>query len=514
MDVPTHHKPLVLTDCAINIYPTLEDKVWICQNAIDLAHTLGVALPKVAVLSAVETVNPKITATLEAAAKCKMADRGQITGGLVDGPLAMDNAISKTAAEVKHIRSEVAGDADILVVPDLEAGNMLGQATDLHGQRGHRGRRPRGPRAGRSDQPLPTTSRPGCSPAVGLLEAMFVSARDSSAGGSDINVPDTRGSDDTGDWRLERRIVEREVLCVRGRRCGSKAVVPGPIRGDRVHPSLLRQGQGQVRSSPTNGIPWPRPHRRKTLCTKSTHGSSPIVRDWRLWGSATALSMEGRSTPSRSWSTNLPLDALAAFVPLAPSHQPHNLAPILRFVPRHRPGLIQVACFDTAFHRTAPLVANVYGLPREYIDAGVGRYGFHGLSFEYVTHAPTSLDPVAAAGRVVIAHLGNGCSMAAVLAGKSLGDTMGFTVLDGLPMGTRCGQIDPGVLDLLAAATGHVSPHQMEDLLYNHSGLKGLSGVSNASVICRPATVSTPGWRSITSSTASVRESSARSPRY
>ena len=125
MDVPTYHKPLLLTDCAINIYPTLDDKVSICQNAIELAHVLGVALPKVAILSAVETVNPKITATLEAASLCKMADRGQITGGLLDGPLAMDNAISKTAAEVKHIRSEVAGDADVLVVPDLEAGNML-----------------------------------------------------------------------------------------------------------------------------------------------------------------------------------------------------------------------------------------------------------------------------------------------------------------------------------------------------------------------------------------------------
>jgi phosphate acetyltransferase len=125
MDVPTYHKPLTLTDCAINIYPTLEDKVSICQNAIDLAHALGVALPKVAILSAVETVNPKIRATTEAASLCKMADRGQITGGLLDGPLAMDNAISKTAAEVKQIRSEVAGDADILVVPDLEAGNML-----------------------------------------------------------------------------------------------------------------------------------------------------------------------------------------------------------------------------------------------------------------------------------------------------------------------------------------------------------------------------------------------------
>ncbi len=125
MDVPTYHKPLLLTDCAINIYPTLEDKVSICQNAIDLCHILGVARPKVAVLSAVETVNPKITATLEAAALCKMADRGQITGGIVDGPLAMDNAISKTAADVKHIESAVAGDADVNLVPDHEAGNML-----------------------------------------------------------------------------------------------------------------------------------------------------------------------------------------------------------------------------------------------------------------------------------------------------------------------------------------------------------------------------------------------------
>jgi phosphate acetyltransferase len=125
LDVPSYHKPLILTDCAINIFPTLEDKVSICQNAIDLAQTLGVALPKVAILSAVETVNPKIPATVDAAALCKMADRGQISGGLLDGPLAMDNAISKTAAEVKHIRSEVAGDADVLVAPDLEAGNML-----------------------------------------------------------------------------------------------------------------------------------------------------------------------------------------------------------------------------------------------------------------------------------------------------------------------------------------------------------------------------------------------------
>ena len=125
MDVPTYPKPLAVTDAAINIFPDLETKVGIVQNAIDMAHALGVDLPKVAILSAVETVMPKIPSTIDAAALCKMAERGQITGALLDGPLAFDNAISKEAAAIKGIRSEVAGDADILVVPDLEAGNML-----------------------------------------------------------------------------------------------------------------------------------------------------------------------------------------------------------------------------------------------------------------------------------------------------------------------------------------------------------------------------------------------------
>jgi len=125
MDVPTYPRPLFITDAAINIYPTLEDKVDIVKNAILLAHALNIAMPKVAILSAVETVNPKIPSTIEAAALCKMADRGQIEGAILDGPLAFDNAISKEAALIKGINSPVAGEADILLVPDLEAGNML-----------------------------------------------------------------------------------------------------------------------------------------------------------------------------------------------------------------------------------------------------------------------------------------------------------------------------------------------------------------------------------------------------
>jgi phosphotransacetylase len=125
MDVPTYHKGLLVTDGAINIAPTLEDKVDICQNAIDLAKAFGVERPKVAILAAVETVNSRMPATLDAAALCKMAERGQIKGGVLDGPLAFDNAISRDAAKIKGITSEVAGDPDILLAPDLEAGNMV-----------------------------------------------------------------------------------------------------------------------------------------------------------------------------------------------------------------------------------------------------------------------------------------------------------------------------------------------------------------------------------------------------
>jgi len=125
MDVPTYHKVLIVTDAAINIAPALDDKVDICQNAIDLARALGLEQPKVAILAAVETVNSKMPSTIDAACLCKMADRGQIKGALLDGPLAFDNAISKQAAQIKGITSEVAGDPDILLVPDLEAGNIL-----------------------------------------------------------------------------------------------------------------------------------------------------------------------------------------------------------------------------------------------------------------------------------------------------------------------------------------------------------------------------------------------------
>ena len=168
------------------------------------------------------------------------------------------------------------------------------------------------------------------------------------------------------------------------------------------------------------------------------------------------------------------LDALS---PLAPLHQPACLNGIR--AARHRfPKARQVACFDTAFHRAHPFVNDVYALPRRYYDAGVRRFGFHGLSYEYVSGRLREVDPLHAAGRVAIAHLGSGASICALRDGQSVGSTMGFSALDGLPMGTRCGQIDPGVVLWLLQQEG-MDATTVTRLLYHESGLKGLSGVSS-----------------------------------
>jgi acetate kinase len=168
---------------------------------------------------------------------------------------------------------------------------------------------------------------------------------------------------------------------------------------------------------------------------------------------------------------------LEKLVPLAPLHQPHNLAPI-RVVEERAPQLPQVACFDTAFHRAQPELAQAFALPREITDRGVRRYGFHGLSYEYIAGALPRLDAKAAAGRVVVAHLGNGASMCAMRAGASVASTMGFTAVDGLPMGTRCGTIDPGVLLYLMDEL-KMDARAIEKLIYQQSGLLGVSGVSS-----------------------------------
>jgi acetate kinase len=171
------------------------------------------------------------------------------------------------------------------------------------------------------------------------------------------------------------------------------------------------------------------------------------------------------------------LARLEQYSSLAPLHQPNNLAPI-RTLLKRQPDLIQVACFDTAFHRTHSPVADHYAIPERFYREGVRRYGFHGLSYEYIADRLPEVDPARAKGRIIVAHLGSGASMCALFDGKSVDSTMGFTALDGLPMGTRPGQIDPGVLLYFMEQKG-LSAKEIQDLMYRDSGLKGLSGLSN-----------------------------------
>jgi acetate kinase len=171
------------------------------------------------------------------------------------------------------------------------------------------------------------------------------------------------------------------------------------------------------------------------------------------------------------------LERLERFVPLAPLHQPHNLNTIRRMLER-LPGVPEIACFDTAFHRTVPEVAQLYALPRRYAEAGVRRYGFHGLSYEYVASVMPGIDARAATGRTIVFHLGNGASMCALRGGRSVATTMGFTALEGLPMGTRTGSLDPGVL-LFLFDEMKLGVRDVEHLLYHESGLLGLSGLSS-----------------------------------
>jgi acetate kinase len=174
--------------------------------------------------------------------------------------------------------------------------------------------------------------------------------------------------------------------------------------------------------------------------------------------------------------TDAVLEDLRALTPLAPLHEPHNIAGI-EAAREAWPHVQQVACFDTAFHRGHPFVNDVFALPRALYDEGVRRYGFHGLSYEYICGRLAEIAPLHAAGRIVVAHLGAGASMCAIRDGKSIGSSMGFTALDGLPMATRCGQLDAGVV-LYLMQEKNMSPDAIANMLYKDSGLKGLSGLS------------------------------------
>ncbi|MBV8589475.1 MAG: acetate/propionate family kinase [Acetobacteraceae bacterium] len=256
---------------------------------------------------------------------------------------------------------------------------------------------------------------------------------------------------------------------------GAQCILSGQIDGIGVRPSAKAKGaDGQSIAPPDLGpkppatpadalpavLAWGRTHlggrRLDALGHRVVHGGMNYSRPERVTAELMA--------------------ELEALIPLAPLHQPYNLAPI-RTATSVNPELPQVACFDTAFHRSVPEVAEAFALPLELHREGVRRYGFHGLSYEYIASVLPEVAPDIAGGRVVVAHLGNGASLCALRDRTSVATTMGFTALDGLPMGTRCGQLDPGVVLYLIEQKG-MKPRDVEGLLYRRSGMLGLSQVS------------------------------------
>jgi len=256
---------------------------------------------------------------------------------------------------------------------------------------------------------------------------------------------------------------------------GDRRLLHGQVEGIGAHPAASATG--------ANGEPLP-PIPLGPTPPASPADTIPVLVAWahgQLGGRA--LSAIGHRVAHGGLHYDRPapithalLDDLDKLVPLAPLHQPHNLSPI-RAALAHHPDLLQVACFDTSFHRTIPEVSQAFALPRAMHDAGIRRYGFHGLSYEFIASMLPDVSPLLASGRVVVLHLGNGASACALRAGVSQATTMGFTALDGLPMGTRCGELDPGVVLYLASQQG-MAPAAIEHLLYHESGMLGLSGAS------------------------------------
>jgi acetate kinase len=257
---------------------------------------------------------------------------------------------------------------------------------------------------------------------------------------------------------------------------GDRCFLDGQVDGIGVRPGFrAKDAAGAAVAGPD--LSWPAPKSP----AEALMALLPWLRD-RLEGRPLAglghRVVHGGATHERPERvTPALLEELGRLSPLAPLHQPHNLAPI-RTALEKAPGLPQVACFDTAFHHTMPAVVQAYAIPSALARKGIRRYGFHGLSYEYIASALPKAAPGIAEGRVVVAHLGNGASLCGLRAGRSIATTMGFSALDGLPMGTRCGELDPAVVLHLLNQEG-MTASEVEDLLYRRSGMLGLSGISS-----------------------------------
>ena len=448
MDVPTYSETLFITDAAINIFPDLDAKRDIVQNAIDLFTQVGLGTPRVAILSAVETVTSKIPSTIEAAALCKMAERGQITGGILDGPLAFDNAIDPEAARIKGIKSEVAGRAQILVVPDLEAGNMLAKNLTFLAKADAAGI-VLGARV-----PIILTSRAdSVRSAHGVLRGRRALRRCAPARRARCRrrePPWIRSSSSTPALRASS---SRSSASKAPEACS--ALIKGQMDGIGTRPRLRAKAARQ--DSSLIDQTYPAGARSPTFRRRIADGGGLAARDARASTrsrSAIASCMAARTTTGRSASTRAVLASLERYVPLAPLHQPNNLAPIRSLLAtfarscRRSPASTPPSIAATARSPTTTRFPST-STPRASAATA--------FTASPTNTSPSRLREVApeiAAGRVIVAHLGSGASMCALADGRSVESTMGFTALDGLPMGTRPGQIDPGVVLYLIAEKG------------------------------------------------------------
>ena len=471
MSVPTYPYPLFITDAAINIVPDLTTKIDIVQNAIDLHLGLGLGEPRVAILAAVETVNPKMPTTLDAAALCKMADRGQIKGGVLDGPLALDNAISPEAARIKGIDSPVAGRAQILVVPDLEAGNMLAKNLSFMANADAAGI-VLGARV-----PIILTSRADdvrtriASCAVAALYAHNRAPQ--RRGGGVTAMADTLLVVNAGSSSIKFQLFEvaagdRLELEFRGQMEGI-GTQPHLIAKDAAGAELV---DASFEPAEVGDVPAALDQLDDWLIAQ-LGGAGADAR------SATASSMAAPTTARRRWSTTPCSTGCEQLVPLAPLHQPNNLAPIREIRARY-PQIPQVACFDTAFHRGHPEVADRYAIAERWYSGGRAPLRLPRPVLRVCRRPAARARPGAGRrARVVVCHLGSGASMCAIHGGRSMDSTMGFTAVDGLPMGTRTGQLDPGVILYLIQNQGFDADARSSASSTTRAASRACPGVSN-----------------------------------
>ena len=292
---------------------------------------------------------------------------------------------------------------------------------------------------------------------------------------SGASIVACRGETIVRDRRRQRRIVEHQIR--RFRRCRSAGAAAQRAdrgnRGDATREALRgrRRDAAQGRFAPGGLRSRRRDAGDDASCSALARGEE------HRGGGGIVLFMGAENLPRPVRVTSAILERLDAFIPLAPLHQPHNLA-VIRAILADRPDLPQVACFDTAFHSSQPPIAQAFAIPRKYSEAGVRRYGFHGISYQFIAGRLKVVAPTIANGRVIVAHLGNGASLCALKDGKSIACTLGFTTVDGLVMGTRCGSLDPGVLIHLMDHYG-LGARDLEDLLNRKSGLLGVSGISS-----------------------------------